>query len=265
MNNLDDLALKDIKLISHLPRMNSIRKYSKEVNLTPAFISKRIKQLEEVLNSQLIDRSVKGITITEQGKQYSLWARKLIEKSEEIQKYRIGSNSNYTSYLNIGMRGFLNTTLIGAFTQSIQNKGLRFIDLSPNDTDKITSKGSLDITITIQEKDFGKNWHCEHIGKMKWSVYARADHELQTLQLNEIINYKIAFATYYDGTTIISGDDFLNIPPELKSKGHGIQTATTAIALAKHTDQLIYIPDIVALEDLNDNKLKQIPIVDQKY
>lgn len=261
MNNFDNLSIKDIRILSNLPTIKSIRSFAEQQGQTPAAISKRIKYLEDNLQHKLLSRSTLGVTVTEDGYHYSLWAREVINKLNDrsaLSPYEI----NQKDTLTLGTRGFLNKALAPVFIDALSiNSFVNFIDLSPQDTLSLSRSSQIDMAITINDQNFGENWTSISIGKLTWSLMTNSEFNIPpTITVNELKNHELVFATYFDGTTIIKGEDFLQVPQFYKKYGHGVQSAATAVSIALTSDSLIYVPQLAAENELLEGKLKIIHV-----
>jgi hypothetical protein len=80
------------------------------------------------------------------------------------------------------------------------------------------------------------------------------------ISLKTLEKYNITHSTFYDGSKVVQGEDFLKVPQNFKNHGHGIQNTASAIAIALSTDQLVFIPKIAAINELKQNKLKIVTV-----
>ena len=262
MSNFEDLSIKDIRILAELPKISSIRSYATSKGVSAASISKRLKSIESKLDLEILDRSSVGVSITERGQNVTNWARNLLKNSIEDSNLFNPHHMHKQSELTIGTRGFLNISTSSAFLNALSYKHtLKFIDLSPDETFQLIRKQKLDISISFQSHKFGEDWQSEYAGKMQWVLLR--NHKLKTpknIKLEDLKNYPIVQATYWDGTSVISGEDFLNVPKIYKSFGHGVQTAQTAISVALNSEHLIYVPKICAQKEIDNKQLEIVSV-----
>lgn len=266
VSNFDDLSIKDIKMLADLPKISSIRSYAKSKDVSAASISKRLKSIEEKLSIEILDRSALGVSITSQGFKVTNWARELLKTSIDNSDLFNSQLSRGLSEIIIGTRGFLNISTAPAFIKTIGAQyNLKFIDLSPNDTLQLIRNKKLDITISFQPHKYGEDWNANYIGKMEWAILKNKNFKTpKQIKLEDLKKYSIVQATYYDGTTIITGEDFLDVPKIYKRFGYGVQTAQTAISVALCSEQLIYVPKICASNEIEKGNLEIIKIRDHQ-
>ncbi len=260
MNDFKDLTIYDLYIVSILPSFSSIRALANHVDLSAPAVSKKINSIEKKLDFVLLKRSSTGVSITNEGILCSKWANSIISNVSSLPSKL--KNQNEKKQIVFGSRGFLVANLLPAVVSCFnEDYKLSFIDLSPTDTMQLMQKQQIDISITLDQKKIGESWESFYIGDLVWQLMAKKGHEIAgSIEVHELTNYSIAHSTFYDGQTIIRGEDFLKIPQKYKSHGHGIQNTFSAISLALNTDQLVYLPKLAAKEPLNSEKLKIVQL-----
>lgn len=109
----------DIKILKNFVKIadaGSISKAAKELHLSQPPLTKQMQALEESLGVRLFDRSVKGITLTEEGKLLYTHAISLIAHSDlviseitnNVGKIRLGMTSSAVEYTLSLMKDFNN-------------------------------------------------------------------------------------------------------------------------------------------------------------
>lgn len=82
MNNLP--LLEDLRLFCVVARNMSFIASAKELGTSPAYVSKRIGMLEDVLNVRLLLRTTRRVSMTHYGETIYRWARQIIEDVEQM-------------------------------------------------------------------------------------------------------------------------------------------------------------------------------------
>jgi LysR family transcriptional activator of dmlA len=82
VNNLP--PLKDLSLFCAVVRNKSFIATAKESGASPAYVSKRIALLEEVLQVRLLHRTTRRVSVTEDGELVFRWARRIVEDVEQM-------------------------------------------------------------------------------------------------------------------------------------------------------------------------------------
>jgi DNA-binding transcriptional LysR family regulator len=260
MNDFKNLTINDINIVQQLPNFRSIRNLANTFKVSPAALSKRLIHIEKCLNRNLITRSTTGIKITDAGLSTAEWANEILIKTNTLPKNEMNTQSKKS--ITIGSRGFLNSSLIPCFTSAFaDNYKLSFIDLSPKDTNQLMQNQQIDISITLDQNNLGESWNSIYIGDLVWELMCNTDNPVASnISLKTLEKYNITHSTFYDGSKVVQGEDFLKVPQNFKNHGHGIQNTASAIAIALSTDQLVFIPKIAAINELKQNKLKIVTV-----
>lgn len=82
MNNLP--ALDDLNVFIHVARRASFAAAASELGMSAAYVSKRIKLLEQGMGVQLLHRSTRQVSITEEGERVFEWARNILEAVQQM-------------------------------------------------------------------------------------------------------------------------------------------------------------------------------------
>lgn len=82
MNNLP--PLEDLRLLCAVVRNKSFIATASELGASPAFVSKRIVKLEDVLHVRLLHRTTRRVSMTEDGETVYRWAQQIIEDVEQM-------------------------------------------------------------------------------------------------------------------------------------------------------------------------------------
>lgn len=82
MNNLP--SLDDLNVFVHVARRSSFVAAANELGMSAAYISKRIKLLEQGMGVQLLHRSTRQVSITEDGERVYDWARNILESVQQM-------------------------------------------------------------------------------------------------------------------------------------------------------------------------------------
>jgi LysR family transcriptional activator of dmlA len=76
VNNLP--SLHDLKVFLLVARRFSFTAAADELGMSPAFVSKRIRSLEQDLNLRLLHRTTRSVSLTDDGERVSQWAQQLL-------------------------------------------------------------------------------------------------------------------------------------------------------------------------------------------
>jgi len=82
VNNLP--LLEDLRLFCVVVRNMSFIASAKELGTSPAYVTKRIGMLEDVLNVRLLHRTTRRVSMTDYGETIYRWAQQIIEDVEQM-------------------------------------------------------------------------------------------------------------------------------------------------------------------------------------
>ncbi|MCW5602994.1 MAG: LysR family transcriptional regulator [Burkholderiales bacterium] len=96
MDNSPDLAF-----FCFVSRKGSLSAAAREMGLTPSAVSKRLAQLERRLGAQLLNRTTRRITLTNEGELYLARATRILSEIEELERLVAGNRAAPKGLLRI--------------------------------------------------------------------------------------------------------------------------------------------------------------------
>lgn len=93
--------LEDMALFIRIVDSGSITKASDQLNIAKSAVSRRLKELEHRLGSQLISRTTRNSTLTEAGRQYYHQAHKILSEVEMLNEEISGSKTQIEGTLKL--------------------------------------------------------------------------------------------------------------------------------------------------------------------
>lgn len=82
MNNFP--SLEDLNVFVHVARRSSFASAATELGMSAAYISKRIRILEQIMAVQLLHRSTRRVSVTEDGERIYEWAQKILDSVHQM-------------------------------------------------------------------------------------------------------------------------------------------------------------------------------------
>lgn len=259
---LKGISFFDLSILSELSGHSSLRALARSLKIEPPALSKKLKQIQDVLAIEILRTSATGYTLTPDGIYISNQARDFLVEANQLLPSK---NSITTSQqvFTVGTRGFLNIFLTDAFLLGLKDAKsphlVRFIDLSPEELRYTVFEGVLDIAVSLEPFNWPKNWTVQEIGKLNWSFYVNKSHPLEgKVSRDELLKYPWTKSAYWNGSAIKQATDALSIPRQDRISGHEIQTALVAIEVIKNSENVALIPDIVASAPCEFGAIKRI-------
>lgn len=250
--NVEDIKFREIQIFLNLLKVKSVRELGRQYNLQPGQISKIVTALELKLGQSLFERSANGLTPTARAMELVPSFEKIVEVQDLLSDRR-ESNSNEDSY-SFGSSSFFSTHLLPLIIREME-KGqqkkfkVRIVDLPPSLFIPSALRGAFDYCLHSNILDWPKTWTTAKVGTMQWQIYARKGHPvLKNPNLREVKKHPFVMPIYWTNEGTRYGDDQCPIPMSDRKKGHETATASSALEIIKITDQLAFLPDIVALD-----------------
>jgi DNA-binding transcriptional LysR family regulator len=120
------MEIKDLRIFLKVAENGSISKAAKSLNYVQSYVTVRIQQMEEELQTELFHRSSRGMVINSEGKKLLFYAQKIISMVDEMLKV-VQDSDNPVGTLEIGTVETLNKLpmILSAYHKKYPN-----IDLS---------------------------------------------------------------------------------------------------------------------------------------
>jgi DNA-binding transcriptional LysR family regulator len=265
--DLKKISLGDLQLLVDLPRYQSLRSWAAKNRMSPIAASRLIQKLEDAIGTQIIHRSAIGFTLTASGDNLIKRAMELLQAASGLGSLSTQDPlSGFKRTLTFGSRGFLNVAVAGPVSESVRatttNEGIRFVDLSPEETVDAMRVGALDVVLSVGELSVPKDWVSHQVGYVEWRVFGRKHHPL-VFSVNidqDVANYRIIHHAYWNGKRIINNEGLKHPVTGRALTGFGAETALAALSISCVTDQIVYAPKIAAKHLLELNLIQEIPL-----
>ena len=93
--------LIDLKIFCTVYRYGNFARASTELGISPAYVSKRISDLERTLKAQLFNRTTRKVQVTSEGEVAYTWAIQVLEAAENLTMEVASSKANPSGSLRI--------------------------------------------------------------------------------------------------------------------------------------------------------------------
>jgi DNA-binding transcriptional LysR family regulator len=260
------LTIEELALLAELPRYSSLRLWAAKHGITPIAASRVLKKIERGLGLEIVTRSNLGVSMTAEGEKAAKKAASVVHAANELRDVSQADElANFERTFVFGSRGFLNTAVAGEVSRALslldESYGIRFVDLSPEETMDAARAGVLDFSLSLEDVALGKAWEAKNVGAISWGLYARRAHPLLTsTKASDFLRWRLGHHAYWNGKRIVSNDGEVNSLTGSPCTGFGAQTASTALSLCAATDQLAHVPRIAALPWVNAGVIEEIHV-----
>lgn len=138
----------DWRILYELYRNPNLTQVAKLLYLTQPTLTKRLKQIEEELDTSIVDRTPKGLILTEAGGYLGRKAGEYLRFREEIDEELQKHKENKVDYLNIGsaytFTKYLLRPLLDQFTQNHPGVNFRIANKQSNILHQMLLDGTID-------------------------------------------------------------------------------------------------------------------------
>lgn len=258
--DLEGLRLREINLFLDLVNTKSIRELARQRGELPGQISKAIRSLELKLGNTLINRSTLGVSLT-------TYAVEILPYLEGIRNYQQRLDGHFEhkerlSTLTFATTSFFSThfvpPLLGQLEKIAPDVHCRLLDLPPSQFIPVALRNGFEICVHINRQDWPRTWTSIEVGQIRWQLWARKKHPLgKSPTMAAALAYPFVYPIYWTNDGLRQGDDNFPTPIKKRIKGYETATAASAAQVAARTDQLAYLPNLVA-EPLAQQGLLQV-------
>lgn len=253
---IDDVKLSEINLFLALVKIKSVRELGRQMNMQPGQVSKWISGLEQKVGSPLLERSATGVQPTARALELMPVFEKMSALGESLRTESGVKKESQT--LNIASSSYLSTYLLPMIVQNLESR-VRIIDIPPNQFISAALRGAFDYCLHTQELEWPSTWTTVELGTLKWSIYSRKNHPvLKTPGLRNVLKYPFIVPVYWSAEGTRYGDDQCPIPLNKRRKGHETATAGSAAEIVKVTDNLAFLPEIIAKKAEESGELEKV-------
>ena len=155
MRNLDITTLRSFVAVADL---GGVTKAAGFLNLTQSAVSMQLKRLEEMMGSDFLDRSGRGIALTPAGEQLLSYARRMIALNAEI--VRRLADEEYEGEISIGVPHDIIYPAIPAVLKQLRSAYPRIqVNMVSSNTNELLpqfQKGEFDLILTTEPNRGGE-------------------------------------------------------------------------------------------------------------
>lgn len=155
MSGTRNLEIKLLRTFMAVVDCGGFTRAAERLHMTQSSVSNQIKRLEEYLESRLLERDGKGAALTESGRSFQAYARRLVALNDEalthIVSHEVSGRVNLGIIEELAGAGF--ARLLGQFNQRHPEITLEFVvDLSRCLLDTL-EKGDIDLVVAKRVPD----------------------------------------------------------------------------------------------------------------
>lgn len=260
--DIEDIRLREIQMFLELVKIKSVREFARQRNMPPGQVSKWIQSLERKIGFPLIERSAYGVQPTSQALEYLPYFEKVQGLHEKLQG-QIPQNENI-KHFSFASSSFFSTHLIPYIMEDLvksKDIQMKIIDLAPTQFIPVALRGAFDFCVHSQPLDWPRTWTTHEVGNITWHIYARKNHPThKNSQLKEVLKHPFVMPVYWTPEGARNGDDQCPIPAAKRKRGHETATAASALEIIKVTNQIAFLPEIIARHSVDQGTVAPLKI-----
>ncbi len=254
---VEDIKLSEIGLFLALVKTKSVRELGRQMNMQPGQVSKWVQSLEKKIGVPLLERSAGGVQPTARALELIPVFEKMSALSERLVPE--SGDKKAQKVVNIASSSYLSTYLLPLILSELHEEKVRMIDLPPTQFIPAGLRGAFDYCLHTQKLDWPSTWTTVEVGHLRWSIYGRKNHPAtKNPGLRNVLKYPFVIPVYWtpDGTRY--GDDQCPIPLSKRIKGHETATAGSAAEIVKMSEQLAFLPELIARKGEEMGELEKV-------
>ena len=253
-------TITNMRSLVTVARFGSFSAAARELSLSTAMVSKHVKQLEEKLDVQLLNRTTRGVSLTEPGALYCQYALDILDKIDECH--------DAVQALNTKPRGVLRISCPPSFGEHVLTHGLsQYIRENPEITVELGVQddlpdmigGRLDLSIRFGQLA-DSSLVAKKIGDASFVLCASPTYELANKSPFELRD--LSAANCLIDTSIHDKHWDLSVKGKKKTvpvSGNFRSLSTEAVVQAAIDGLgIAYVPSYAAQEDIDRGLLKVI-------
>lgn len=245
------MTFQQIQYIIEISRCGSISKASKNLYVAQPYLSKLLKELEEEIGITIFNRNIKGVELTDEGKEFINHVRPLLEQKKKIIEMYSHHKADPAMYIAISTQRypFVIKAFIEFFKKKITNKfeiHIREVGMYKVINDVYEKRSSLGIIFIseLTEKFLkkvltSKDIEFYEIVKLTPCVFFHKNHPLAQnteINLNELYNFPFASFEEEASASMDFAEEFLFYDFNLIEKKIFVEDRGTMINVLTNTN-----------------------------
>jgi DNA-binding transcriptional LysR family regulator len=257
---LDDLRLADVITFLTVRRQGTVTGAARELNVTPSQVSKAVARLEQQLRLNLLNRSSRGVLVSDSAARVVPHLEEMVARLRLIQ--RNGPDESHE--LTLASPSYLHAFFLPRIAQGQPQLRLRALQLAPALVRAYASENVFEAALTLGQERMPKSWVSEHVGEIPKGLFANVGlaKRLGRNVLDPEVLKHIPFVSpvYTTGGKFIPVDDGCPLSYGERRLGHEVQTIGLALEMAVISDQLVFGPRVAALPYLENGSLVELRV-----
>lgn len=262
-DDLTSLRIPDLLAFLAVQRTSSVTAAARELRVTPSQVSKAIARIEEHARTRIVERTARGVTLTEAGMRIAPHIEAALERLRAVRQ-NVASGRG-PMRLTVAAPSWVQPFALPAIAASGAGVSVCGYELAPSQLRAFLAEGMFDIAIVPGNADpLAPSWTSDRVGMLRKCVLAPrsiaerlAPFPVDAARLREL---PWIGPTYQPHGRFVAVRDDCPLPETERSIVHQAATIGLALELAVATESLAFGPRIAARHFLARGALVQIPV-----
>ena len=189
-----ELSLRQIRYFIAAADAGQVSKAAKNLNVSQSVVTTSIKQLEEMVGSNLFERHQSGISLTYEGNRFLDHARHIIQSVDEAMRIPKRVREDVSGNINLAVTytvaGYFIPKLLAQFTRSFPNIKVSMTETDRTNIEEGLVTGGFDISVMLTSNIINHE-EIAHVALLqsRRRLWVNSNHEFlkkQTVTLQEI-------------------------------------------------------------------------------
>jgi DNA-binding transcriptional LysR family regulator len=259
MHKLADLRAGDLMIFLSVARCQSVNGAARELNTPASQVSKAVARLEEQLGMNLMVRSTRGITISDDGNRLLPQLTELVQRIQGLDR-----REGVDAAIAVAAPSYMITWCAPRIAEALPGTRLRAIEMAPALIRTLAASNFFDVCITMAEERLPESWVSVHVGEMRRSCFATPALAKQLgpapIALDTILRTPFVLPVYNANGVYVPVDDGCPLAATQRIAGHEAQTMALALEIASVANQLVFGPMMAAYPFLADGRMIELTV-----
>jgi DNA-binding transcriptional LysR family regulator len=237
-----ELHLADLATFLDVLRLGSIHGAARALGVTPSQVSKAVIRLEEHLELKLLQRSARGVTVSDAGRELAPRFEEILARVHSLQPSRGATETQLT----LAASSFMNALFLPAIVEALPAHRVRSLEMPPGVAGAYASEPFFDLALTAGNERWPDSWVKAAVGPLRQGLFASPALARRLggpkVALDAVRATRFIVPIYNYRGRVMSGDDGCPLPVSERRIGHETQTLALALTLAQRVDQLVFAP-----------------------
>jgi DNA-binding transcriptional LysR family regulator len=262
---LPDLSLRDLALLVEVGNLGSVREAARRSSIEPANLSRVLKKIEERLGTKVFESGPKGVALTSQGQEIHSRASSILGLASGLRAQAGGERETLTFGCMSFLAAYLLPPALSEMNRTFPKISFRVLECAQDDLIKRGIEGSIQVALHAAEMEWTRSWETHAVGSLRYGLFAASSHPLAhggVTDESQVLAYPFVFPTLLTPQGYRVGTDRCPALFERRTRGDEASTAGVALQLLRYSEQLCFLPEVVARQWVVSGDIAEIEVME---